>query len=421
MKKEDTNTPEKTTEKKVPAKKEKPAKAPKAKKTPKAPKELKTYPLKKLPKIYKKTYTQKQLNKKLLNKLYIPEDQKYVQDLFKESGKNKKDLALYTVPKDTLFEKKEVARLKTIYLEIKQNKGRIKLLPLLVTIAFIAAVIITLTLTKNLIARKVITSTCESIFEAKCDIDYLNISFIKSTFNMKGWQVANKKQPMKNLFSVESMTFDFDMNQLLKARFVANELSVLGVDTNTDRKYSGDISAQRLAKIQKKKAKQAKKKAKQNEKSAFMLSLESKKDAAMSTLKDSVSGLFDQYNPETILKEVQNNLQTPGVSKQVQDEAKALVEKYKAKPEEIKTKLATVQESAQTLANIDVDSLKSNPTKIKETVLKQIWNLLKKMQTQPSMKFSLILTEPEVLLLRFKMQLQMIKALLKNRLINLLH
>ena len=372
MKKEDTKTPaEKPEEKKAVAKKEKPAKpakAPKAKKAPKAPKELKTYPVKKLPKIYKKTYTQKQLDKKLLKKLYIPEDQKYIQDLFKESGKNKKDVALYSVPKDALFEKKEVARLTTIAAEIKQNKGRVKLVPLFATIAFIAAVIIALTLTKNLITRKVITSTCESIFEAKCDIDYLNISFIKSTFNMKGWQVANKKEPMKNLFSVESMTFDFDMNQLLKARFVANELSVLGVDTNTDRKYSGDISAQRLAKIQKKKAKQAKKKAKQNEKSAFMLSLESKKDAAMGTLKDSVSGLFDQYNPETILKEVQNNLQTPGVSKQVQDEAKALVEKYKAKPEEIKTKLATVQESAQTLSSIDVNSLTSNPAKIKEAL-----------------------------------------------------
>ena len=226
MKKEDTKTPaEKPEEKKAVAKKEKPAKpakAPKAKKAPKAPKELKTYPVKKLPKIYKKTYTQKQLDKKLLKKLYIPQDQKYVQDLFKESGKNKKDVALYSVPKDALFEKKEVARLTTIAAEIKQNKGRVKLVPLFATIAFIAAVIIALTLTKNLITRKVITSTCESIFEAKCDIDYLNISFIKSTFNMKGWQVANKKEPMKNLFSVESMTFDFDMNQLLKARFFAN-------------------------------------------------------------------------------------------------------------------------------------------------------------------------------------------------------
>ena len=198
------------------------------------------------------------------------------------------------------FEKKELNRLTTMAAEIKQNKGRIKLMPLIATVAFVAAIIIALTLTKNIIARKVITSTCESIFEAKCDIDYLNISFIKSTFNMKGWQVANKKEPMKNLFSVESVTFDFDMNQLLKARFVANELSILGVDTNTDRKYSGDISAKRLAKIQKKKEKEAKKKTKQNEKSAFMVSLDSKKDAAMGTLKDSISGLFDQYNPQTI-------------------------------------------------------------------------------------------------------------------------
>ncbi len=362
MKKEETKQ---TAEKKAVAKKEKPAKAPKKQK---APKELKTYEAKKLPKIFKKTYTQKQLNKKILSKLFIPEDKKYVEALFKETGRNKKDLALLSIPKDLTFEKKELNRLTTIALEIKENKGRIKLLPLIATIAFIAAIVITLTLTKNIIARKVITSTCESIFEAKCDIDYLNISFFNSSFRMKGWQVANKKQPMKNLFSVESVTFDFDMKQLLKARFVANELSVLGVETNTDRKYSGDISARKLAKLQKKKEKEAKKKAKQNEKSAFMISLESKKDAAMGTLKDSVSGLFDQYNPETILKDVQDNLQTPVVSKEVQEQAKALVEKYKAKPEEIKTKLENVQSSAETLTGLDVSSLQSNPAKIKEVL-----------------------------------------------------
>ena len=343
-------------------------KTPKAKKEPKPPKEIKTFPVKKLPKLFKKTYTQKQLDKKILDKLFIPEDKKYVTSLFKESGKNKKEVALFSIPADMTFEKKELSRLNNIAAEIKQNKGRIKLLPLIATVAFIAAVIVTLTLTKNLIARKVITSTCESIFEAKCDIDYLNISFIKSTFKMKGWQVANKKQPMKNLFSVDSVTFDFDMNQLLKARFVANELSVLGVDTNTDRKYSGDISAQRLAKIQKKKEKQAKKKAKENEKSAFMISLESKANGAMDTLKDSFTGLFDQYNPEKIMKECAEQLQTPKVSKEVQAQAKALTEKYKAKPDEIKAKLETVKASSDAITNLDVDSLKSNPTKIKETL-----------------------------------------------------
>ena len=379
MKKEDTK---KTVEKqpaetKALAKKEKPAKAPKK---AKEAKELKTYSTKKLPKLFKKTYTQKQLDKKILNKLFIPEDKKYIQSLFQENGKNKKNLTLFSVPLDLKFEKKELSRLDTIALEIKQNKGRIKLLPLIVTIAFIAAVVIGISLTKNIVARKVITSTCESIFEAKCDIDYLNISFIKSSFRMKGWQVANKKEPMKNLFSVESVTFDFDLNQLLKARFVANELSILGVDTNTDRKYSGDISAKQLAKIQKKKEKQAKKKAKENEKSAFMVSLESKKDAAMGSLKDSVSGLFDQYNPEKIMQECQDQLKTPEVSKKVQAEAAALTEKYKAKPDQIKTKLESVKQDSDKVLNLDVNSLQNNPAKIKEA-LESIANLKTNLDT----------------------------------------
>ena len=364
MKKEDTKQ---IAKKEKPAK---PAKAPKAKKEKpaKPAKELKTYPASKLPKLFKKSYTQKQFDKQITGKLFIPEDQNYVKSIFKPAGQNKKGVELIAVPADLTFEKKDLNRLATMAAEIKQNKGRIKLVPLIATVAFVAAVIIALTLTKNIIARKVITSTCESIFEAKCDIDYLNISFIKSTFNMKGWQVANKKEPMKNLFSVESVTFDFDMNQLLKARFVANELSILGVDTNTDRKYSGDISAKRLAKIQKKKEKEAKKKAKQNEKSAFMVSLDAKKDAAMGTLKDSISGLFDQYNPQTILKECQDQMQTPKVAKEVQEQAKALTEKYKSKPDEIKTKLETVKASSDAVINLNVDELKSNPAKIKDAL-----------------------------------------------------
>ncbi len=355
MKKEDTKAVAKAPK----VKKEKPAKQPKA---------PKTYDAKKLPKLFKKAYTQKQFEKKIIKKLYIPEDQKFLTELFKEAGQNKKGVELLKIPADRTFEKKELNRLATLAVEIKNNKGRIKILPLIATIAFIAAVVITIALTKNIVARKVITSTCESIFEAKCDIDYLNISILKSTFNMKGWQVANKKEPMKNLFSVESVTFDFDLNQLLKARFVANELSVLGVETNTDRKSSGDISAKRLAKIQKKKEKAAKKKAKQAEKSAFMTTLESKANGAMDTLKSSISGVFDQYNPENIMKEVQEQLQTPAVSKQVQEQAKTLTDKYKAKPEQIKTKLEQLKTSSEALTSLDVEALKSNPAKIKEAI-----------------------------------------------------
>ena len=88
MKKEDTKQ---IAKKEKPAK---PAKAPKAnkEKPSKPPKELNTFRGKKVPKLFKKTYTQKQFEKQILGKLFIPEDKKYISSLFKSTGKNKQDV-----------------------------------------------------------------------------------------------------------------------------------------------------------------------------------------------------------------------------------------------------------------------------------------------------------------------------------------
>ena len=341
------------------------------KKTPKKvklnQKEEKIIPVKKLPSKLKKAYTEKQLEKKLFKNVYIPEDKKYLQSLFKESGKNKKDVAVYSIPSDKMFTKKEAAHLKLIVKEIKSQKNRIRWIPLVATVAFIAAVIVVISLTKNIIAKKAIKSVCETTFEAKCDIEYLNVSFINSYFKMRGFEIANKNEPMKNLVSIESVIFDFDMLQLLKARFVANELSVTGVDTNTDRKYSGDISDKLRAKIEKKKAKKAQKAAKA-ENSAFMKTLSEKSDLAMDTLKSSVTGLFDQYNPQTIIDNIYSQLQTPDAAKQAEADAKALVAKYQAMPAELGAKVNVLKASAEEIAKININDLKANPTKIQPAI-----------------------------------------------------
>ena len=327
---------------------------------------------KKAPSIFLKKYTQEKLEKKLYKKIFIPDDKKFVKSFVKETGekqgRNGTKIALYSIPKDELFTAKDSERLKIIAKEIKKQRGRVKLIPLLAVVIFIAAFAVTFTLTKNMILRKVITSTCETIFEAKCDIAYLNFNFFDSSFKMKGFEIADKNQPMKNLVSVENVAFDFDLVQLLKARFVAEELSITGVATNTDRTYSGDISAQRLAKIEKKKAKQAAKKAKQNKDSAFMKSLNAKSDAALDTLKSSVTGLFDQYNPQTIIENCYNQMETPDKAKEIESKAKTMVDKYKAKPEEIQKTVDRVKTTAEKVAAINIESVKSDPTKIKEII-----------------------------------------------------
>lgn len=358
MKKEEKK--ELSQEKETSAKKNVPAKSSK--------KEGKSIPLKKLPSLYKKEYTQSKFEKKILKRIYIDDDKKYVESLFTESGKDKKENVLFSIPKDTAFTKKEYSLLKQLASDIKSQKNRIRWLPLIATIIFVAAVIITLSLTKNIIAKKAIQSVCETTFEAKCDIADIDISFINSFFKLHGLQIADKKSPMKNIVSVDSIVFDFNMLELLKARFVANELAIEGVATNTDRTYSGDISAKLQAKIEKKKAKKAKKEAEKSEDSAFMKILAEKSDVAIDTLKSSVTGLFDQYNPETIIKNCYAQLQTPDTAKKVEEEAKILVTKYKEKPAEIGTQVNELKVSFEDVAKIDINKLKSNPEEIKNAL-----------------------------------------------------
>ena len=50
---------------------------------------------------------------------------------------------------------------------------------------------------------------------------------------------------MKNLVDIGSIAIDFDLKQLLRKRFVADELSMLDVNSGTERKYSGELPPNR--------------------------------------------------------------------------------------------------------------------------------------------------------------------------------
>lgn len=329
---------------------------------PKTPKEKPV----KLPSLFKKKYTKKSLEKKIYKKIFIADDKKFVKDLIKQIGtKGKKEIPVYGIPAETTLTKKDQKRLVTIAKSIKKQKGRIKCLPLIASILFIVAVGALITLTKNMICRKIITNTCESVFQAKCDIGYLNVKFLDSSFTMKNFEVADKKEPMKDLFSIETVTFDFSFPQLLRANFVAEDLSVLGVEIGKERKYSGDLTAKRLAKIEKKKARKAKKEAKKAGSTPVMENLKNKVAEVTTT---EVSELFAQYNPKTIIDNCYSQLETPAVSKEVQAQIQKINAEWKDTPATVSAKVENVKKSVNTAATYDFSSIKNDPVKIKEAI-----------------------------------------------------
>ena len=320
----------------------------------------------KIPSLFKKKYTKKSLDKKIYKKIFIADDKKFVQSFIEQVGtKGKKEIPVYSIPLDSKIDKKQQKRLSTIAKSIKKQKGKVKLVPLFAVLIFIAAVGITITLTKNIVCKKIITSTCESIFEAKCDIEYLNLKFIDSSFTMTNFEVANKKEPMKDLFSIEKLNFDFDFWQLLKAHFIIEDFTVKGIETGKQRTFSGDLTEKRLKKIEEKKAKKAAKEAKKTNSTNVMVSL---KDKVVNLTTTEISSLFEQYNPQTIIENCYSQLETPKISEDVKNQITKINETWQKTPENLNTKVNSVKNSVNQAVNYDFSSIKNNPTKIKEAL-----------------------------------------------------
>lgn len=323
--------------------------------------------MKKIPSLFRKKYTAKKLEKKIYKKLYVPDDKKYVKGLFTEvEKKGAKQIPIYAIPADKAEQlaKKDMKRLKLLAKQIKKQKGRVNFVPLIVTIAFIAAIPICFSMFKNVIIKKAITVVCENIFEAKTDIEKVDFKFLDSSLKIKKIEIANKNDYMKNLVDIGSITIDFDLGQLLRKRFVADELSVLDVNSGTERKTSGELPPAKEKKIKKQKAKAEK----QASESKLGKALSDKKAVAANSLEKNITGLFNQFNPETLMQNYAAQLQTPAISKQVQEQIPQIVAKWQAKPAEVQKTVDELQKSVNEIMSFDYSAVQNNPLKIKEFI-----------------------------------------------------
>lgn len=350
----------------------KPAKAKKEKK-PKKEKIVKKIPAKKLPSLFKKAYTEKALEKKLFKKLYVAADKEAVKNLFTEKIQKGKTEKLKTdLTKE--YTKSEIKHFKEIAKSIKKNKGRVKLVPLAAVVAFIAALVIVIGIFKNPVAKKVIISSCEGIFGAKTSIKSVNVKLLGITIDIKGLSIGNKNSEngMKNLFDAD-ITLDVDLASALRGKFVSDEISVTNMEFGRERteKEGSCLLPAKAKKIEKEAAKD----------SAFMDSVKAKSQNAIADVRTQAESLLGGSTPDEIWQNLQSQIKTKDAAEQLKTETQALVEKWKAKPEDLKKQANDLQVKVKKFQNLNVKNMKPEeiPATIKEvqTALGEIDSLSK--------------------------------------------
>ncbi len=312
---------------------------------------------KKLPKLFKKKYTEKALENKLLKKLDVPSDKELVKGLFlpykKKPGLLAADLSL-------TLEKKQLKKFKKLAKDIKSRKFGFKLLPFAVTAGFLAALILGVILFKDLAVKKAISSALESIFDAKTDIGYAHIEILNSRLQVKNLSQASSDDDMKNLFQIADFTLDFNLTEALRGKVDIENITIGEVLFNTDRTKSGKL-------VKSKKADKAKTEKKNKNEKKSEGGQNKKQNDLMAKTQNTLSSMFADYNPENIMSNMESNLKSPAVADDVQKTASELVDKWKDQPAKIEKSVKEMTELTQSVQNFDYSKL-SDPAKIKEMI-----------------------------------------------------
>lgn len=330
-------------------------------------KEPKTFSVKKLPGIFRKSYTEKAFNKKILKKLYVESDKELIKSLFTEKKLvGKKKIEKISIKKDLVFQKKDLVQLKELAKEIRKNKGRVKFVPLIAVAGFITALVLVVMTFKNPIAKKLIKAGCESVFGAKTDIKSVNVELLGISIKVNGIAIGNKNSEnyMKNLFEADLITIDMNFTQALRGKAIINDVSVTGMKFGTDRKTSCYLPS-------------AEKEKKSFKDSAFMKSVANRSNQAIDELKNQATMTLGGSSADEIVENIQSKLQTPIVAKKVQEDVQNLVTKWQQKPTELKSKIDDFSTNVKEFQELDLEVLKSNPMKLKE-YLEKINSTIKK-------------------------------------------
>ncbi len=296
------------------------------------------YPWKKLPASFKRTYSERGLKRSILKKIYIPEDRDAVASLFLIGGNEKKPSKL-AIPQDLMFTKKEIKKYKYLAKEIKnQNRFLIRLFPLAAVVAVIVLALSWVMANKNRIVRNALIAGCQFIFRAKTDVDYVDVKILDLSITVGGLKVGNRFSVMKNLFEVNRMQCDFDLVQLLKKKFVCENLEASGIAWNTDRKTSCELPEGTYYG------------------SAFSREIQARLDNALRDLRNQAYDLLGGSDVDSIIANVQANINTPEIVEQTIADMNILYEKWKDRPAEYEAKIKEFSSSVQNLRTINLTS-----------------------------------------------------------------
>jgi uncharacterized protein (TIGR03545 family) len=202
---------------------------------------------KKVPGMFRKPYTEKRFNKKLLKFIEQSDDKQFLVSVFdfNDGVYTLKEALAKPLDKEAAEEEKKarnktVKRLTALAKAIKTNRqGVVKLLPLTVFAVLVAGLVIFVSLFMDPVLERLLERGLENVFEARCDVDKFHLGLLRFRIGIESVTVANRDEPMKNLFETGRLEIRLRPQAVLRGKVYIEELRADSLRFGTPRTVSG--------------------------------------------------------------------------------------------------------------------------------------------------------------------------------------
>lgn len=305
----------------------------------------------KLHTLYKKQYTAKSLQKKVLKKIFVPADKEFVSSFFSEDNledgvSNKRNAV--TFHPEYIQTPKQMQRLNLIAKEIKKQKGHIRIGNVAIVFALVGAVLVFAYFLRNVIARKIIVSGSEKIFNARCEVEKVDFNIFETHLYIKGYRVANKNAPMKNLFEVGLVDIHFNLTELTRRKLVCENIAIEGITWNTPRKTSGALPAKNEP-------------PKKENPVMKLFKKELEKVTSQVSVDRGFAAVKNKLDPKQILDREMAKLETPKITKEITRTVPEFTESWTKRADDVKKQTENTVSAAEKLMKLDVAGIDSLP------------------------------------------------------------
>ena len=291
---------------------------------------------KEAPGFFEKTLTKKQLRKKYLKYIEQPDDRDFI-------------LSCYNADEDNLeirnnLTGQDVKRLNLLKKAIKGNKKTaVKLIPLAAAAAVIAALVLFFTFLMNPILQRAMEKGLETVFEARVNAERFRISLIKFEIGMNSLTIADRDEPMKNLFQFSAMRIKLKPQAVLRGKVYIEEIRADHIRFGTPRTVSGALPG--ITPRQK----------------------AAKEEPLIPPLVD-----LANFDPMALLNQEYDKLQTPKLYDSAIAAYESSFSKWKNEQESAKARLAELQAKAEPLLKINMNDYKTLDANTIEQIRKTI-------------------------------------------------